>query len=214
VTAAALARDAGGTQQPFGVDTYRCGVSLVPLDLPSIDVVRGLADDMHRALPDVVVCTTPSFALDPGAIDERRRQLDGHKVADRLARPLAAVVGSSPVMVLGVTNHDLYFTERPDLPYDADYLLFLDSGQAVDVISTARLGQGNAFRHRLDVLGMRAVGLGYFSIGYTNDDSALHFHLHGVESLDRLEPTLGDPPYDSEQLARYRQRFLDALSRR
>jgi len=214
VTASSVARDAGGTRQPFGSLTFRCGVSLVPLDLPSIEVTRTLADDLHRLLPDVPVCTTPSFTLDAAAIDPTRRQLNGRSVAEQLIEPLRQAAGATPLMVLGVTHHDLFFTERPDLAFDTDYELPLENGQTFVALSTARLGKGDVYRHRLDVLAVRAVGFGYYVIPYTEDDSALHFHLSSLADLDRLTPALGDPPYTAEQLAFERQRFLDSVSRR
>jgi predicted Zn-dependent protease len=208
VTAERVELTLGATVQPFAPD-QACGVYVVPVDGPS----EGVASRLVRALPrrvPVRACATPSFRLDPAAVDHQREQLDAVIVADQLARAFQDVRGIAPATILGVTAFDMYSSAFATDPFDFGVAKqFLQQKQGFAIVFTARMGSGEALSRRLETMVMRYVGLLYIGLPESSSPtSALAPSVGTLEDLDRLEPRFSDPRPSDAELVAARQEFL------
>jgi predicted Zn-dependent protease len=210
VTAERVELTLGATAQPFAPDRA-CGVYVVPVDGTSEAVAARLARALPRMVP-VQACTTPSFRLDPSAVDHRREQVDAVIVADQLARAFQDVRGIAPATILGVTALDMYSSAFATDPFDFGVAKqFPQQQQGFAVVSTARMGSREVRFGRLETMAMRYVGLLYFGLPESSSPtstSALAPSIRTLEDLDRLEPRFSDPQPSNAELVGARKEFL------
>jgi hypothetical protein len=220
-----LVQSVGGTQKPRGVTpdeirstagltvapfvgTRACDVYVVPLDQPSeaesAAVTRFLARNAH-----VASCVTPSLALSPEMLDGVRHQVNAGLLIDRLIDAFRPVWHTRPSTILGVTALDVYWPPRPDWSFAFAGYTSVGHTQGYAAVSSARMGQGSAWRRRLETIAMRYVGFLYFGLRTSSDEhSALYPTLLGLDDLDRMRPQFGEPPLSARELRRARARFL------
>jgi predicted Zn-dependent protease len=208
VTAERVELTLGATAQPFAPDRA-CGVYVVPVDSTS----DGVAARLARALPGRVpvrACATPSFRLDPSAVDHQREQVDAVIVADQLARAFQDARGIAPATILGVTAFDMYSSAFAADPFDFGVAKqFPQQKQGFAVVSTARMGSGAELFPRLETMAMRYVGLLYFGLPESSSPtSALAPSVRSLEDLDRLQPRFSDPQPSNGELVASRKEFL------
>jgi predicted Zn-dependent protease len=208
VTAERVALTLGATAQPFAPDRA-CGVYVVPVDGTSEGVAARLARALPRRVP-VRACATPSFRLDPSAVDHQREQLDAVIVADQLARAFQDVRGIAPATILGVTAFDMYSSAFAADPFDFGVAKqFPQQKQGFAIVSTARMGPAEELFRRLETMAMRYVGRLYFGLPESSSPtSALAPAARTLEDLDRLKPRFSDPQPSNAALVAARQEFL------
>jgi predicted Zn-dependent protease len=208
VTADRIELTLGATAQPFSPDRA-CGVYVVPVDNASEGVAARLARALPRMVP-VQACVTPSFRLDPSAVDHRREQVDAVIVADQLARAFQDARGIAPATILGVTALDMYSSTFATDPFDFGAAKqFPHQKQGFAVVSTARMGSGAELATRLDTMAMRYVGLLYFGLPESSSPtSALAPSSRTLDELDLLEPRFSDPQPSDAELVAARKEFL------
>jgi predicted Zn-dependent protease len=208
VNAERLELTLGATGQPFAPERA-CGVYVVPVDNASERVAGRLARALPRMVP-VKACATPSFRLDPSALDHRRKQVDAVIVADQLARAFQDARGVAPATILGVTSLDMYSSAFAIDPFDFGLAKqFPDQKQGFAVVSTARMGTGAELGKRVDTMAMRYVGRLYFGLPESSSPtSALASSARTLEELDLLEPRFSDTQPSDEELVAAREEFL------
>ena len=207
VTAERVGLTLGATAQPFS--NRSCDVYVVPVDASSGAVAARLAGALPRRVP-VEACATPSFRLDPSAVDHRREQLDAIIVADQLARAFQDTRGVAPATVLGVTALDMYSSAFASDPFDFGAAKqFRQQSQGFAVVSIARMGPGEELFKRLETMAMRYLGLLHFGLPESSSPtSALVPSVRTLEDLDRLEPRFADPQPSSAELVAARNELL------
>ena len=208
VTAEGVALTLGATAQPFAPDRA-CGVYVVPVDSTSEGLARRLARALPRRAP-VQACVTPSFRLDPSAVDHRREQADAVIVADQLARAFQDARGIAPATIVGVTAFDLYSSTFPADAFDFGAAKqFPEQKQGFAAVSTARMGSGEELFRRLEAMALRYVGRLYFGLPEGSDPtSVLAPSIRTLEDLDRLSPRFADPQPSKAELTAARKEFL------
>jgi predicted Zn-dependent protease len=208
VTAERVDLTLGATAQPFSPDRA-CGVYVVPVDNASERFAARLARMLPRRAP-VQACATPSFRLDPSAVDHQREQVDAVIVADQLARAFQDARGIAPATILGVTALDMYSSTFATDPFDFGAAKqFPQQKQGFAVVSSARMGSGAELAKRLDTMAMRYVGLLYFGLPESSSPtSALAPPPRTLEELDLLEPRFDNPQPSDAELVAARKEFL------
>jgi predicted Zn-dependent protease len=198
----------GATARPFAPD-LACGVYVVAVDGTSERVAARVVRALSRRVP-VRACATPSFRLDPSAVDHQRGQLDAIIVADQLARAFQHVRGIAPATIVGVTAFDMYSSTFAADPFDFGVAKqFPQQKQGFAIVSTARMGSDEELSRRLETMAMRYVGLLYFGLPESSSPtSALAPSVRSLEDLDRLEPRFSDPQPSNAELVSARQEFL------
>jgi predicted Zn-dependent protease len=207
VTAERVELALGATAQPFS--DRSCDVYVVPVDASSGAVAARLARALPSRVP-VESCVTPSFRLDPSAVDHRREQLDAIIVADQLARAFQDTRGVAPATVLGVTVLDMYSSGFASDPFDFGAAKqFRQQKQGFAVVSTARMGSGEELFTRLETMAMRYLGLLHFGLPESSSPtSALAPSVRTLEDLDRLEPRFSEPQPSKAELVAARDELL------
>jgi predicted Zn-dependent protease len=208
VTAERVELTLGATAQPFAAGRS-CDVYVVPVDASSGELAGRLARALPGRVP-VEACPTPSFRLDPSAVDHRREQLDAVIVADQLARAFQDTRGITPATILGVTALDMYSSAFTSDPFDFGAAKqFRQQNQGFAVVSTARMGSGEERFTRLETMAMRYLGLLHFSLPESSSPtSALVPSVRTLEDLDRLEPRFSDPQPSNAELVAARNELL------
>lgn len=210
VTPARLAETAGRPTSPF-VGSRPCNVYLVPLDTASDERV----DDLSRALAvrvSLLPCAMPSAAIDPQALDAARAQLDGPSLVVDLFDQFVEEWEARPSVVIGVTEHDLFSSDEPAAEFVFGSSVESDALQGFGVISTARMGSGEDLERRLETMAMRYVGLYYFGLEPSDDETSALYHTVATrDDLDRMLPQFADPQPGDDDLRQERARYLANL---
>jgi hypothetical protein len=207
VTPSRIEQTAGRTSAPFAA-VGACEVYVVPLDRPSEPRVADLAPLLVRST-GVDACVTPSFMLDAAVADEGRRQANVSAVVDRLAPSFRSRWGSRSSTVLGITELDLFSPRRPEWRFVFGSTFGFDRVQGYGLVSTARMGTGDARARRLETMAMRYLGFLHFGFSESSDPtSALYSTILGLDDLDRMRLRFSDPPPSVEELRAARARLV------
>jgi predicted Zn-dependent protease len=179
-----------GPRQVAGLPVTAPGVYLVALGRFESGDLDELAA-YHAGKLRIPVGTLPRVPLDARTLDEEREQLIAEELLELLWQHYPVAPGRR-VVVIGMTDFDMYSRERPESPS----FFSRRAAEGYGVVSAAHLHPGliskalgrDSLDTRLRKLVMRNIGVLYFREPLVSDpESVLFQDLSSVDDIDAME---------------------------
>jgi predicted Zn-dependent protease len=173
--------DTGASQEPV---VYLIGLDDFPQE--TVDRLQAFFQDEHA----IAVGTLPSIRIDDSAYDPERSQL----VADRLLEAVDAARGPRrDIVVIGLTEYDMYMLDRPDWAW---VFSLRDDSMGAAVVSVSHMDPRNfGYSRNDDLLFERAskmvgknIGVLHLGLPVSEDPrSVMYNSLVSLNALDAID---------------------------
>jgi predicted Zn-dependent protease len=166
-----------------------CYVSLVPLGDFQESALRDLAGHYEKRL-GVRVDFQPAIPIEESAIDFKRRQLIGEELIDLMKRRLPQLADDPSVMIMGITNGDMYTRHK-----NWRFAFAVREAGRFAVVSTARMDPVNfglpsdqaVLSGRLTKMATKQLGLQYYGLRERKEKTSVLFSpILGLDDLDEV----------------------------
>jgi predicted Zn-dependent protease len=166
-------------------------LALVPVGA-SAERVAAL-DEIFRTELKLETAILPAIAPDPTALDKRRKQLVAEKLADQIRAEHRHLVSTGRVVVIGVTDQDMFARAFPKRGFAFSHR---DSSSSIAVVSTFRMDPRNlgtgindaVLQSRLRKMVAKNVGMLLYGLPASSDPHSLLFSgIDGVDELDFID---------------------------